>query len=75
MNLRGEFVRYFPTDLPRTPYRRSSQNSPTRRFVEKDLGATQDSIVDVHSDAALLPQDLEFVGAVSQRHPEAQIRA
>jgi hypothetical protein len=28
--------------------------------------------VKVYSDATLLPQNLEFVDAVSQQHPEAQ---
>jgi hypothetical protein len=42
-----------------------------RRLIWKALGTTKVMPIHVDSDAALLPQDFEFLGAVSQRHPEA----
>ncbi len=49
---------------------RTSEHSPIWRFVEKDVGSTKTIEVYIYSDDARLPQDFEFVGAVSQRHME-----
>jgi hypothetical protein len=51
-----------------------SENTTTQRFVERGFVYHQITLVNVYGDSALLPEDFEFVGAVSQRHPEAQDR-
>jgi hypothetical protein len=43
-----------------------------RRFVEQGLGGNRDNMVNVYSNATLLPRDFEYVFSSSKRHPKAQ---
>ena len=49
-----------------------SENTTTQRFVERVYVYHQNTLVNVYGDSALLPEDFEFVGAVSQRQSETQ---